>query len=94
MAERRQSASGDAPWVMGGDHRGSALEASIAGEVTGRQPFGVFIRVDGAPEAMALAEITAMPEGMDQPGFGARIIGEVIEHAGRAQQRIQQGAAE
>ncbi|QIY64627.1 hypothetical protein HEP85_27145 [Streptomyces sp. RPA4-2] len=60
----------------------------------GRQPFGVVVRVDGAPEAMALAEITAMPEGMDQPAFGARIIGEVIEYAGRAQQRIQQGAAE
>jgi ribosomal protein S1 len=35
----------------------------ITGEVIGRQPFGVFIRIDGVPEAMGLAEITAMPHG-------------------------------
>ncbi|WP_406395212.1 hypothetical protein [Streptomyces sp. NBC_00887] len=56
------------------------LGASIAGEVIGRQPFGVFIRVDGVPNAIVLAEITAMPEGMELPVLGARIRGEVIDH--------------
>ncbi|WP_327369862.1 hypothetical protein [Streptomyces sp. NBC_01217] len=57
------------------------LGASVAGEVIGRQPFGIFIRVDGLPNAVALAEIIAMPEGMGLPILGARIRGEVIGHA-------------
>lgn len=57
------------------------LGASITGEVIGRQPFGVFIRVDGVPDAMALAEITVIPQGMGLPEFGTRVIGEVIDHA-------------
>lgn len=57
------------------------LGASIVGTVIGRQPFGVFIRVDGVPDAMALAEITVMPQGMGLPEFGARVLGEVIDHA-------------
>ncbi|MFD6550493.1 hypothetical protein [Streptomyces sp. NPDC058398] len=57
------------------------LGASVTGEVIGRQPFGVFIRVDGVPNALALAEIMTMPEGMRLPILGARIRGEVIEHA-------------
>lgn len=56
------------------------LGTSVAGEVVARQPFGVFIRVDGVPNAMALAEITAMPEGMGPPALGVRIRGEVIDH--------------
>ncbi|WP_328555002.1 hypothetical protein [Streptomyces sp. NBC_00358] len=48
----------------------------------GRQPFGIFIRVDGVPNAVALAEIIAMPEGMGLSVLGARIHGEVIGHAG------------
>jgi ribosomal protein S1 len=54
--------------------------ASVAGEVIGRQPFGVFIRLDGLPGAVGLAEIIAMPEGMGLPVLGARIRGEVIDH--------------
>lgn len=57
------------------------LGASIAGEIIGRQPFGVFIRVEGVPEAVALAEITVMPQGMGLPELGARVTGEVIDHA-------------
>lgn len=57
------------------------LGTSVTGEVIGRQPFGVFVRVDGVPDAMALAEITAMPQGMDLPVLGARVVGEVIGHA-------------
>ncbi|MEU3241263.1 hypothetical protein [Streptomyces sp. NPDC006875] len=56
------------------------LGASVEGEVIGRQPFGVFIRVDGVPNAVALAEIIAMPKGMELPVLGTRIRGEVIDH--------------
>ncbi|MFF9211705.1 MULTISPECIES: hypothetical protein [unclassified Streptomyces] len=54
----------------------------IAGEVIGRQPFGVFLRVEGVPGALGLAEITAMPQGMDLPVLGAFVSGEVLWHAG------------
>ena len=57
------------------------LGTSMAGEVLGRRRFGVFIRVDGVPGAVALAEITAMPQGMDLPVLGDRVVGEVIGHA-------------
>ncbi|MFG2858707.1 hypothetical protein ACGFZ9_50765 [Streptomyces mirabilis] len=57
------------------------VEAHVAGEVIGRQRFGVFILLDEFPEAVALAEITAMPHGMELPALGARVGGEVIWHA-------------
>ena len=57
------------------------LGASIAGQVVGRQPFGVFIRVDGVLNTVAPAEIIAMPEGLGLPVLGVRIRGEVIGHA-------------
>jgi hypothetical protein len=52
----------------------------VTREVCGRQRFGVFILLDGFPEAMALAEITAVPLGMELPALGARTEGEVISH--------------
>ncbi|MFJ6908285.1 hypothetical protein ACWERF_29455 [Streptomyces griseoluteus] len=60
----------------------------ITGEVIGRQPFGVFIRIDGVPAAVALAEITAMPPGMELPAIGASVEGEVIWHAHNHQVRV------
>lgn len=59
------------PWL-------SSLGASITGEVIGCQSFGVFISVDDVLDAMALAEITAMPTGMGLPALGARVFGEAI----------------
>ncbi|MFR9791152.1 hypothetical protein ACL07V_21250 [Streptomyces sp. MB22_4] len=53
----------------------------VGGEVIGRQRFGVFIRVKGIPNAVALAEITAMPQGMELPPLGAHVEGTVIDHA-------------
>ncbi|MFJ8362757.1 hypothetical protein [Streptomyces sp. NPDC093984] len=53
----------------------------ITGEVIGRQRFGVFIRIDGVANAIALAEITAMPHGTDLPALGAFVSGEVLWHA-------------
>ncbi|MEU9371242.1 hypothetical protein AB0D71_42765 [Streptomyces avermitilis] len=57
------------------------VAARITGEVIGRQPFGVFIRIDDVPNAIAWAEITAMPRGMDFPTLGALVNGEVLCHA-------------
>ncbi|MFD5078008.1 hypothetical protein [Streptomyces sp. NPDC058371] len=45
-----------------------------------RQPFGVFIRVDGLPGAVVLAQIAAMPYGMELPAVGACREGEVLWH--------------
>ncbi|MGW9032093.1 hypothetical protein ACWGQ5_50530 [Streptomyces sp. NPDC055722] len=53
----------------------------VGGEVIGRQRFGVFIRIEGVPNAVSLAEITAMPRGMELPAMGAHVEGEVIDHA-------------
>ncbi|MDX8148884.1 hypothetical protein SK854_42675 [Lentzea sp. BCCO 10_0061] len=55
--------------------------APIAGEVIGRQPFGVFIRIDGVPDAVGLAEITAMPLDAVLPPLGFRVAGVVTSHA-------------
>ncbi|ANP55140.1 hypothetical protein J2Z21_003370 [Streptomyces griseochromogenes] len=62
--------------------------ARITGEIIGRQPFGVFIRIEGFPDAVGLAEITAMPLGTDLPALGARVSGEVFWHAHNHQVRI------
>lgn len=55
--------------------------ARVAGEVIGRQRFGVFILLGGVPNAVALAEVLAMPHGMDLPALGVRVEGEVLWHA-------------
>ncbi|WP_460068847.1 S1 RNA-binding domain-containing protein [Streptomyces sp. YKOK-I1] len=53
----------------------------IAGEVVGRQPFGVFLSIDGHPEALGLARIDRMPRCMDLPAVGNLVSGEVVWHA-------------
>ncbi|MGI5139965.1 MULTISPECIES: hypothetical protein [unclassified Streptomyces] len=53
----------------------------VGGEVIGRRRFGVFIRIEGVPNAVALAEATAMPRWMELPAMGAYVEGEVIDHA-------------
>lgn len=58
----------------------------VIGEVIGRQPFGVFLRIHGAPDAVGLAEITAMPHGAELPQIGAQVSGEVLWHAERNHQ--------
>lgn len=61
-------------------------EARITGEVIGRQRFGVFIRIDGVANAIALAEITAMPHRMDLPALGSFVNGQVLGHAAHIHQ--------
>ncbi|MFI9328551.1 S1 RNA-binding domain-containing protein [Kitasatospora sp. NPDC052868] len=53
----------------------------ITGEVIGRRPFGVFLRIDHHPDAVGLAEITAMPRCATLPHVGEQVSGEVIWHA-------------
>ncbi|MET9121657.1 hypothetical protein [Streptomyces sp. NPDC004528] len=53
----------------------------MAGEVIGRQRFGVFVRIDGVSNAVGLAEIGSMPHGLELPAMGADVAGRVIRHA-------------
>ncbi|WP_188277531.1 hypothetical protein [Streptomyces sp. CBMA152] len=53
----------------------------IAGEVVGRQPFGVFLAIDDHPNAMGLARIDRMPRCMELPAVGQRVTGDVVWHA-------------
>ncbi|MEV0444447.1 hypothetical protein AB0I84_34500 [Streptomyces spectabilis] len=57
------------------------LGSHVSGRVIGRQPFGVFFHLDDVPNAVGLAEITAMPSSMELPALGATVAGEVIWHA-------------
>ncbi|MFD5158832.1 hypothetical protein ACFWMJ_12275 [Streptomyces hawaiiensis] len=57
------------------------LGSHVSGRVIGRQPFGVFLLLDGVPNAVGLAEITAMPHHMQLPALGTTVAGEVIWHA-------------
>ncbi|MEV4949272.1 hypothetical protein [Streptomyces sp. NPDC053755] len=58
----------------------------VTGEVDGRRRFGAFLSLDGFPEAVASAEITAMPPEMELPAPGARVEGEAVPHAGHDRQ--------
>lgn len=58
----------------------------VRGRVVGRQPFGVFLLLDGVPDAIGLAEISAMPHHMELPLVGSTVAGEVIWHADRNRQ--------
>ncbi|MFJ9537113.1 hypothetical protein ACIRPX_07655 [Streptomyces sp. NPDC101225] len=57
------------------------LGSHVSGRVIGRRPFGVFLLLDGVPNAVGFAEITAMPHHMELPALGATVAGEVIWHA-------------
>ncbi|MER6616876.1 hypothetical protein [Streptomyces xantholiticus] len=56
------------------------LGTRITGRVVGRRPFGVFIRIDGAPHAVGLADIGSMPPGASLPERGAQASGQVVWH--------------
>ncbi|WP_228034090.1 S1 domain-containing protein [Streptomyces spongiae] len=56
------------------------IGSRVSGQVVARPPFGVFLVIDGVPNAVGLAEITAMPHHMELPAVGASVAGEVIWH--------------
>ncbi|MCF3182266.1 S1 RNA-binding domain-containing protein [Streptomyces polychromogenes] len=58
----------------------------VAGEVVARQPFGVFLSIDGHPNALGLARIDRMPRCKELPAVGWRVTGEVVWHAGHNHQ--------
>ncbi|MGW0435920.1 hypothetical protein ACWDV4_25675 [Micromonospora sp. NPDC003197] len=55
--------------------------ARVTGKVTARQPFGVFIGIEGVPDSLGLTEITTVSRDIILPDVGTSIIGEVIWHA-------------
>lgn len=54
--------------------------ARITGRVVSRRPFGVFLRIDGVPHAVGLADIGSMPAGASLPALGDRVGGVVVWH--------------
>ncbi|AZM57314.1 RNA-binding protein [Streptomyces sp. WAC 01529] len=81
---RCQAAGAAAAWSE--TVRSLPVGTSITGEVIGRQPFGVFLSVDGRPEAVGLARVDRMPTCMELPPVGQRVTGEVVWHAEHNQQ--------
>lgn len=61
--------------------RSLPVGSSIAGEVIGRQPFGVFLAIDGHSEAMGLGRVNMKPRCLELPPVGQRVTGEVAWHA-------------
>jgi hypothetical protein len=53
----------------------------VTGKVIGRQPFGIFVRIDGVPDAIGLAEILFTPPETILPPLGSQISGRVVAHA-------------
>ncbi|MGW0252375.1 hypothetical protein ACWDYH_37680 [Nocardia goodfellowii] len=54
--------------------------SSVTGKVIGRQPFGVFIDLDQAPNAVGLLRITALSQGAPLPARGQDVDGQVLWH--------------
>lgn len=57
------------------------IGTTVTGTVIGRQRFGVFLQLDGVPDAIGLCELNAMPPDAELPDRGTRLTGEVIWHA-------------
>jgi ribosomal protein S1 len=69
-----------------GTVRALPVGAAVAGRVVGRQPFGVFLALDGHPEALGLARISAKPVCLPLPALGEPVTGEVVWHDERHHQ--------
>lgn len=57
------------------------IGTAVTGRVIGRQPFGVFVLIEGAPDAVGLAEVLGTPVGAVPPPVGRVISGRVVGHA-------------
>lgn len=49
--------------------------------VIAAMPFGVFVEIDGQPDALGLVEITTLPRGSELPAIGAYLDLVVVDHA-------------
>ncbi|MFD9317792.1 S1 RNA-binding domain-containing protein [Streptomyces sp. NPDC060053] len=76
---RCQAADAAAAWTE--TVRSLPVGTPVAGEVIGRQPFGVFLSLDGRPEAVGLARVDRMPRCVELPTVGRLVTGEVVWHA-------------
>jgi small subunit ribosomal protein S1 len=79
--EDRRARAADAVAVWSETVRSLPVGTPIAGEVVGRQPFGVFLSLDGHPEAVGLARVDRMPRCMELPTVGRFVTGEVVWHS-------------
>ncbi|RPF33488.1 hypothetical protein EDD92_3407 [Streptomyces sp. TLI_185] len=59
------------------------IGTAVTGKVIGRQPFGVFVQIEGVPDGLGLAEIGGTPPGTVPPPLGFVISGSVVDHAER-----------
>ncbi|WP_233607727.1 MULTISPECIES: hypothetical protein [Micromonospora] len=50
-------------------------------QVLAAMPFGVFVEIDGQPDALGLLEITALPRGSELPTAGDYFDAVVVDHA-------------
>lgn len=57
--------------------------SAVTGKVIGRQPFGVFISIDQASDAVGLVRVTALPQGAQLPVRGECVDGQVLWHEPR-----------
>ncbi len=78
-SERCPAADAAATWP--GTVRALPVGTRLTGEVIGKQPFGVFLAVDGHPDALGLAEVNLMPRCLELPAMGEQVAGEVFWHA-------------
>ncbi|MEU8785868.1 S1 RNA-binding domain-containing protein [Streptomyces sp. NPDC048637] len=76
---RCQAAGAAAAWTE--TVRSLPVGTPITGEVTGRQPFGAFLSIDGRSEAVGLARVDRMPRCRELPTVGQLVTGEVVWHA-------------
>jgi ribosomal protein S1 len=52
----------------------------VTGRVIARMPFGIFVEIDGHPDALGLMETPNFPRGAELPTIGATVDGVVVDH--------------
>ncbi|MGW3858393.1 hypothetical protein [Micromonospora arida] len=53
----------------------------VRARVVAARPFGVFVEIDGQPDALGLVEITTLPRGSELPVVGIYLNLIVVAHA-------------
>ncbi len=53
----------------------------VRARVLAARPFGVFVEIDGQPDALGLVEITTVPRGSELPAVGICFDAVVVSHA-------------
>ncbi|WP_328851515.1 hypothetical protein OG994_28200 [Micromonospora globbae] len=53
----------------------------VRASVLATMPFGVFVEIDGQPDALGLVEITTLPRGSALPSVGVYLNAVVVGHA-------------